>query len=214
MVPADSFRIKRALQLLHRDTPAAVRTTFRFNGAVAKQFYFLVQGTVCVITCPTQATDSSNQAVCLANLGDQLDGYRPVSFSPEEFGGYVITLVPKGTVATYGLPTSPTNPVMLQPPEGGQPGDARLHWDPILEPLVDIPCFAALPIACPVLAGDPAFDGLPMDQDLDPSTLTLAPMFARWFSGIQYLHQHHHGFSLHAGALCYKADESADESKK
>jgi hypothetical protein len=109
-VPADSFRIKRALQLLHCDTPPAIRTTFRFDGAVAKQFYFLVKDTVRVITCPTQATDISNQAVCLANLGDQLDDYRPVSVSPEEFGGYVVTLVPKGTVATYGLP-----PFCIQP---------------------------------------------------------------------------------------------------
>ncbi len=63
-----------------------------------------------MITCPTQATDISNQAVCLANLGDQLDDYRPVSFFPEAFGGYVVTLVPKGTVATYGLP-----PFCIQP---------------------------------------------------------------------------------------------------
>jgi hypothetical protein len=210
-VPADSFRIKRALQLLHCDTPPAIHTTFRFDGAVAKQFYFLVKDTVRVITCPTQATDISNQAVCLANLGDQLDDYRPVSFSPEESGGYVVTLVPKGTVATYGLPTSASNPVLLPPPEGGQPGDARLHWNPILEPEVDIPCFAALPIARPVLPGDPAFDELPIGRDLDPNAVILAPMFARWFTEIQYLHQHHHGFSLHTGDTLFTwADVDAE----
>jgi hypothetical protein len=178
---------------------------------VAKQFDFLVKNTVCVINCPTQATDIFNQAVCLANLGDQLDDYRPVSFSPEEFGGYVVTLVPKGTVVTYGLPTSEPNPVLLPPPEGGQPGDAHFHWNPILEPEVDITCFAALPIACPVLPGDPAFDGLPIDRDLDPNTVTLAPMFARWFAGIQYLHQHHHAFSLHSGDTLFTwADVDAE----
>jgi hypothetical protein len=210
-VPADSFRIKRALQLLHCDIPPAICTTFRFDGAVAKQFYFLVKDTVCVITCPTQATDISNQAVCLANLGDHLDDYRPVSFSPEEFGGYVVTLVPKRTVATYGLPTSASNTILVPPPEGGQPGDARLHWNPILEPEVDIPCFAAFPIACPVLPGDPTFDELPIGRDLNPKTVTLAPMFACWFAGIQYLHQHHHGVSLHTGDTLFTwADVDAE----
>jgi hypothetical protein len=126
-VPADPFRIRRTHQLFHRDTPPAVCTTLRFDGAVAKQFYILARDKVRVLTCPTQATDSSNLAVCLANLGDQLDDYRPVSFSPEEFGGYVITLVHKGTVEKYGLPTSISNPVTMTPPTGGQPGDAQLH---------------------------------------------------------------------------------------
>jgi hypothetical protein len=94
MVP-DPFRVQRALQLLHRDTPPSVRTTLRFDGAVAKQFYFLVNDVVGVITCPTQATDKANMAICLANLGDQLDDCRPVCFSPEEFGSYFITLSPR-----------------------------------------------------------------------------------------------------------------------
>jgi hypothetical protein len=64
---------------------------------MSKQFYFFVKNTVCVIICPTQATNICNQAVCLANLGDQLDDYSPVSFSPEEFGGYLVTLLPKGS---------------------------------------------------------------------------------------------------------------------
>jgi hypothetical protein len=198
-VAADPFRIRRTLQLLHRDTPIAVHTTLRFDGTVAKQFYVLVKDRIRVVTCPTQATDSSNEAVCLANLGDQLDDYRPVNFSPEEFGGYVITLVHKGTVARYGIPTSVSNPVTLAPPTGDQPGDERLYWTPILEPAVDIPCFGALPLAYPILAGDPAFDGLSILDGLGPSTVTAAPMFARWFVGIQYLQQHHHGVSLHAG---------------
>jgi hypothetical protein len=91
---------------------------------------------------------------------------------------------PKGPFVTCGLPTSASNPVLLPLPEGGQPGDARHHWNPILEPEVDIPCFAALPIVYPVLPGDPAFNGLPIDRDLDPNTVTLAPMFARWSAGI------------------------------
>ncbi len=165
--------------MLHRDTPSTVRTTLRFDGTVAKQFYLLVRDRVRVVTCPTQATDSSNEAVCLANLGDQLGDYCPVSFSPEEFGGYVITLTHKGTVAKYGLPTSVSNPVTLAPPTGDQPGDERLHWTPILEPVDGIPCFGALPLACPVLPGAPAFDGLSILDDLDPGTTTAAPMFAR-----------------------------------
>ena len=119
----------------------------------------------------------------MANLGDQLGDYCPVSFSPEEFGGYVITLTHKGTVAKYGLPTSVSNPVTLAPPTGDQPGDERLHWTPILEPVDDIPCFGALPLACPVLPRDPAFDGLSILDDLDPGTVTAAPMFAHWFAG-------------------------------
>jgi hypothetical protein len=70
-VMPDPFRIKRALQLLHRDTSPAVGTKLGFNGAVVKQYYFLVNKEVRVISCPTKATDSSNGAVCLANLGDQ-----------------------------------------------------------------------------------------------------------------------------------------------
>lgn len=150
---------------------------------MAKQFYFLVKEEVRVITCPTQATDSSNEAICLANLGDQLDDYRPVCFSSEEFGSYFITLVPKGTVTKYGLPTSEPIPVILAPPGGEQPGDKRLHWHTILEPSVGIPCFGAFPMACPVLPGDPAFDALNVRDDLDPGTVTRAPMFARWFAG-------------------------------
>jgi hypothetical protein len=180
------------------DTPSGVRTTLRFDGAVAKQFYLLVKNEVRVITCPRQATDTSNFAVCLANLGDQLDDYRPVSFSPKEFGSYFITLVPKGTVTKYGLPTSTSSPVTLPPPTGGQPGNARLHWHTILEPEVDIPCFGAFPMACPVLPGNPAFDKLPISSDLEPGTVMKAPMFARWFAGIQYIHQHNHGQSLHS----------------
>jgi hypothetical protein len=42
----------------------------------------LVRNKVRAITCPTQATNSSTFAVCLANLGDQLDDYRSVSFYP------------------------------------------------------------------------------------------------------------------------------------
>jgi hypothetical protein len=57
------FRVQRALQRLHRDTPPSVRTTLRFDGAVAKQFYFLVNDVVRVITCPTQATDKANMAI-------------------------------------------------------------------------------------------------------------------------------------------------------
>jgi hypothetical protein len=181
----DPFRVQRALQLLHRDTPPSVCTTLRFDGAVAKHFYFLVNDVVRVITCPTQATDKANMAICLANLGDQLDDYRPVCFSPEEFGSYFITLVPKGTVVNYGLPTSTSNPVLLPPPGGGQPGDKRLfNWTPVLEPAVNIPCFGAFPMACPVLPGDPAFNMLPIGNDLEPGTVTKAPMFARWFSGL------------------------------
>jgi hypothetical protein len=198
-IAADPFRIRRALHLLHCDTPIAVCTTLCLDRTVAKQFYVLVKDRIRVVTCPTQATDSSNEAVCLANLGDQLDDYRPISFSPKEFGGYVITLFHKGTVAKYGIPFSVSNPVTLSPPTGGQPGDKRLHWTPILEPVADIPCFGALLLACRILAGDPAFDGLPILDDLNPSTLTAAPMFTRWFAGIQYLQQHHHGVSLHAG---------------
>jgi hypothetical protein len=66
----------------------------RFDGAVAKQYYFLVKDVVRVLTFPTQATDRSNFAICLANLGDQLDDYRPISSWHEEFGSYFITLVP------------------------------------------------------------------------------------------------------------------------
>jgi hypothetical protein len=135
-------------------------------------------------------------AIYLANLGDQLDDYRPVCFSPEEFGSYFITLVPKGTVVKYGLPTSTSNPVLLPP--GGQPGDEHLNWTPILEPAVNIPCFGAFLMACPVLPGNPAFDMLPIGSDLEPGTVTKAPMFARWFSSLQYLCQHNHGVSLHA----------------
>jgi hypothetical protein len=117
----------------------------------------------------------------------------------------------KERLLLMGFPLSASNPVLLPPPEGGQPGDARLHWNPLLEPEVDIPCFAALPIACPVLPGDPAFDKLPISRDLDPNTVTLAPMFARWFAGIQYLHQHHHGFSLHTGDTLFTwADVEAE----
>jgi hypothetical protein len=105
-VTADPFQVQRALWLLHLDTPPGVRTTLRFDGAVAKQFYLLLKNEVGVITCPTQTTDSSNFAICLASLGDQLNDYPQVSFSPEEFGSYFITLVPKGTVTKYGLPTS------------------------------------------------------------------------------------------------------------
>jgi hypothetical protein len=148
-VAPDPFRVQHALQLLHLDTPPSVHTTLRFDGAVAKQFYFLVNDVVRVITCPTQATNRSNLAVCLANLGNQLDDYRPVSFLTEEFGSYFITLVPQGTVTKYSLPTSTSNPVTLPPPGGGPPGDERLHWNPILEPAVDIPCFGALPMASP-----------------------------------------------------------------
>jgi hypothetical protein len=85
----------------------AVCTTFCFVGTVAKPFYFLVKDMVRVITCPTRATDNTNFTVCLTNLADQLDDYHTVSFSPsaEEFGGYVITHVSKGTVTKYGLPT-------------------------------------------------------------------------------------------------------------
>lgn len=68
------------------------------------------------MTCPTQVTNTSNHTVCLANCGDQLDNFRPVSFSPEEFGGYIITLVPKGTVDMHGLPSSAANPVTLPLP--------------------------------------------------------------------------------------------------
>jgi hypothetical protein len=178
--------------------PPAICTTFCFNGAMAKQFYFLAEDTVGKITCPMQATNISNQAVCLANLGDQLNNNHPLSFSLEESGGYFITLVTKATVDMYGLPTSPSNPVTLPLPEGEQPGNVHLHWNPILEPAVDIPCFAALSVACPVLPGNPAFNGLPINCNLDPNAMTLAPMFARWFVGIQHLHQHHHGFFLHA----------------
>jgi hypothetical protein len=53
-------------------------------------------------------------------------------------------------------------------------------------------------MACPVLPGDPAFDMLPIGNDLEPGTVTKAPMFARWFSGLQYICQHNHGVSLHA----------------
>jgi hypothetical protein len=38
MMAPDPFQVQRALQLLHRDTPPLVRTTLRFDGAVAKQF--------------------------------------------------------------------------------------------------------------------------------------------------------------------------------
>jgi hypothetical protein len=179
-VMPDPSRIKRALQLLHRDTPPAVRMTLRFDGAVARQFYFLVKEEVRVITCPTQATDSSNKAICLANLGDQLDDYRHVCFSPKEFGSYFITLVPKGTVTKYGLPTSESNPAILAPPGGGQPGDERLHWHTILEPSVDIPCFGAFPMACPVLPGDPAFDALNVRDDLDPGKAKRMAAFFRF----------------------------------
>jgi hypothetical protein len=151
----------------------------RSDGAVAKQYYFLVKDVVQVITCPTQATNRSNLAICLANLGDQLDDYRPISFSPEEFGSYFITLVPKGTVTKYSLPTSTSNPITLPLPGGGQPGDKWLHWTPILEPAIDTPCFGALPMACPVLPGDPAFDKLPISNNLEPATVTKAPMVAR-----------------------------------
>jgi hypothetical protein len=187
-VMPDPFRIKRALQLLHCDTSPLVRTTLHLDGAVAKQYYFLVNDAVRVISCPTQATDSSNNAVCLANLGDQLEDFCPVRFSPEEFGAYFVTLVPKGTVAKYGLPTSTSNPIILAPSAGGQPGDERLHWNPILEPAVDIPCFGAFLLACPVLPGNPAFDPLHIRDDLEASSVTNAPMFARWFAGLQYLY--------------------------
>jgi hypothetical protein len=116
----DPFRVQRALQLLHRNTPPSVRTTLRFDGAVAKQFYFLVNDVVRVITCPTQATNKANMAICLANLCDQQEDYRPVCFSPEAFGSYFITFVPIETVLKYGLPTSTSNPVLLLPP-GGRP---------------------------------------------------------------------------------------------
>jgi hypothetical protein len=109
MVRPDPFQVQRALQLLHRDTPPGVPTTLRFDSTMEKQVYLLVKKEVQVITCPTQATNSSNFAVCLANLGDQLNGYRPVSFSFEEFGSSFITLVPKGMVTKYGLPTSSSN---------------------------------------------------------------------------------------------------------
>jgi hypothetical protein len=77
---------------------------------------------------------------------------------------------------------------------------------------VDSPCFGALPLACPVLPGDLVFDGLSILNDLDPSTVTAAPMFARWFAGIQYLQQHHHDVSLHAGDTLFTwADANASE---
>lgn len=53
-------------------------------------------------------------------------------------------------------------------------------------------------MAFSVLPGDPAFDMLPISSDLEPGTVTKAPMFARWFSGLQYLFQHGHGVLLHA----------------
>jgi hypothetical protein len=68
-VAADPFRIWGALQLLHRDMHIAVRTTLCSNGTVAKQINLLIEDRVRVVTCPIQATDSSNEAVCLANLG-------------------------------------------------------------------------------------------------------------------------------------------------
>jgi hypothetical protein len=51
-------------------------------------------------------------------------------------------------------------------------------------------------MACPVVPSDPAFDMLPIGNDLEPGTVTQAPMFARWFSGLQYLFQHGHGVLL------------------
>jgi hypothetical protein len=63
---------------------------------------------------------------------------------------------------------------------------------------VNIPCFGALPLACPVLPGDPAFNSLHIRNDLEASSLTIAPMFSRWFTGLQELYQHNHGMSLHA----------------
>jgi hypothetical protein len=53
-------------------------------------------------------------------------------------------------------------------------------------------------MACPVLPGNPAFDMLPIGKDLEPGTVTKAPMFARWSSGLQYLCQHNHGVLPHA----------------
>jgi hypothetical protein len=79
-VMPDPFRVQHALQLLHPDTPPVVRTMVRFDGGVDKQFYFLVKDVVRVIICPTQATNSSNFAVCLANLIDQLDNYHRINF--------------------------------------------------------------------------------------------------------------------------------------
>jgi hypothetical protein len=55
----------------------------------------------------------------------------------------------------------------------------------------------------PDLLGDLAFNDLPINRDLDPSTVTLSPIFARCFAGIQYLQQHGHGFSLHAGGTMF-----------
>jgi hypothetical protein len=52
-VKPDPFRIKQALQLLHRDTSHSVRTMLHLDGAVAKQYYFLVNEAVRVISCPT-----------------------------------------------------------------------------------------------------------------------------------------------------------------
>jgi hypothetical protein len=127
IVPADNSRFQHSLKFIHCNTPPAVCTTLLFEGAVAKHFYFLFKDQVSVVTCPTQATNSSNLVACLSNLGDQLDEYCPVSFFPREFGGYVITLVNKGTEAKYWLPTSVSNPLMMTPPTQCQPGDARLH---------------------------------------------------------------------------------------
>jgi hypothetical protein len=87
------------------------------------------------------------------------------------------------------------------PPPGGPPGDERLHWDPILEPADDIPCFGALPLACLVLPGDPAFDSLHIHNNHEASSVTTAPMFACWFAGLQYLYQHNHGMSLQASNM-------------
>jgi hypothetical protein len=88
----------------------------RHNPSVAKQYYIILQDKFIVITYLTMATYTTNQAIYLASMGDQLDFPKPVSIAVAKFEGHIITLTTRCDATTYTLPSSPNNPVTLEGP--------------------------------------------------------------------------------------------------
>jgi hypothetical protein len=183
--------------LFHRST--SIHHAGRILGIDApRQFAFVGDDlTISVISAPVPS--STDPAVILAMLGDDLFDATPVAFCSSLFDAYASVLVSPTDATTYELPVSSTDlDTLAGPPDAhgnrADPSIARLLFDAGGA----APLAGAVRLFCPLPTGVSIPSSLRLDTADDAFTAA-CPVFEVWRKGMYHAVLHNDGKSISQG---------------
>jgi hypothetical protein len=159
--PSDPAKHKMVALSLTKTTPPDIARTILADPGNVFQYLCIINGHTAVLTRPFPASNEYNVSVLLANCGDTMDFFTPVSLPTKYHHGHLISLVPSHIARELDWNRSDVDPAQLEPPGAAdlEPGEEtkaiepmdHIHWN--TNGPADEPKFTAIRALLPLPTG-------------------------------------------------------------